>query len=681
MNFTKADGSVVSIPEDQINAVEQNPNYTVYSAIHNPTGETVMTVQYKPQDNTMGGDDMNHLDDNFNVEEEDMNQTYEDPDFDVMENPSKVFDWRNLRLQSAILGEDIVSKGVSGLAAGLFRIADFRGALKVGRGESIRDSPILFLTTAKDWHQYVDNINTVDIGAEFAAGVSSAQRASCALFQAEWEADPAHSQLQSRLLPATDISDAVAKGQLAYDLMVRGREILGKKGYGQDNQSVMFRLVFDIVRSMPMKSYNYYTLYQLHPDEGDEIYSEFQSRYVPLDTHEVEMVREIMHGLQTQGDSYAFKHVRDETSALNAAKLMKAAAASYEVGDTQTTRVALLSLTESPFNYKPSSSKVSLTDSRKSGMPSDSKVQFISLKVKQNDPMYKRLIESGHGQELGPNNLGVYAVGLSEWMFQGGNKQALDTKKIKDPVKLTTGPYDTQPTYLALAPKSGGGGGGGGGRGGGGGGGGGNWTIIPFDAELLKAAGGSGKSQKKPQSVKKALSNPKKPKNAANKRGKYFYIELHHKNKLDMTRRGPGQKSGLAPGETRHGKGKIKKTQGYWMKNLNKALGEAGKVQLMQVAHLKSTGEEAPYRLRVPTSHFGVVMHPETGYKTLGPKKDKTNKEFLAAWKKILIEYGIPKHSPSKDTHFRFIIPKSERAESPYYQGLRARAGKKNNSR
>jgi hypothetical protein len=666
MNFTKADGSVVSIPEDQINAVEQNPNYTVYSAIHNPTGETVMTVQYNQQESTMGGDDMNHLDNDFDVEEDDMNQTYEDPDFDVMENPSKVFDWRNLRLQSAILGEDIVSKGVSGLAAGLFRIADFRGALKVGRNQSIRDSPILFLTTAKDWHQYVDNINTVDIGAEFAAGVSSAQRASCALFQAEWEADPAHSQLQSRLLPAADISDAVAKGQLAYDLMVRGREILGKKGYGQDNQSVMFRLVYDIVRSMPMKSYNYYTLYQLHPDEGDEIYSEFQSRYVPLDTYEVEMVREIMHGLQTQGDSYAFKHVRDETSALNAAKLMKAAAASYEVGDTQTTRVALLSLTESPFNYKPSSSKVSLTDSGKSGMPTDSKVHFIKIPVKSDNPMYNRLLESNHAQELGKNNLGVYAVGLSDWMFQDNNKQMLDSKKIKDPVKLTTGPYDTQPTYLALAPK-----------------GKGNFTIVPFDAELLKAAGGSGKgkNKSKPKSVGQAFSNPKKPKNAPNKRGKYFYIELHHKNKLNMTRRGPGEKGYKSPGETRHGKGSGKKPVSHWMKGLNKALGDAGKAQLLQFGNLKSTGEEAVYRMRVPTSHFGVAMHPEAGYRTLGIKKDKDNQQLRSAWRKILDEYGIPKHSPSKDTHFRFIIPKSERAESPYYQGLRARAGKKNNSR
>lgn len=678
MNFTKADGSVVTVPDDQIDIVEQNPDYTVYSAIHNPTGETVMTVQYSPQESTMGGDDMTHLDDDFSIEGEDMNQTYEDPDFDVRENPSKVFDWRNLRLQSAILGEDIVSKGVSKFAASLFRIADFRGALKVSKNQSIRDSPILFLTTAKDWHQYVDNINTVDIGAEFGAGVSSAQRASCALFQAEWEADPAHSQLQSRLVPAADVSDAVAKGQLAYDLMVRGREILGKKGYGQDNQAIMFRLVYDIVKSMPMKSYNYYTLYQLHPDEGDGIYSEFQSRYVPLDTYEVEMVREIMDGLQTQGDSYAFKHVRDETSALNAAKLMKAAASSYEVGDTQTTRVALLSLTESPFNYKPSVSKVSLTRSGDSGMPSDSKVHFVNLKVNGKDPIYNRLLESNHAQELGPNNLGVYAVGLSDWMFQDKNKQALEASKLKDPVKLTTGPYDTQPTYLALAPKKGGGGGGGKK------GGGNNWTIVPFDAELLKAAGGSGKGKnwKKPKSVAKSLSNPKKAKKNPKGRGKYLYIELHHKNKLDMKRKGPGEKtSGLSPGETRHGKGKGKKTVSFWMKGLNKALGQAGKVQLLQIGNLKSTGEEVVYRMRVPTEFFGPAMDPDRGYKTIGIKKDKQNKELVAAWKKLVHEYGAPKHTPSKDTHYRFIIPKSERAESPYYQGIRARAGKKKNSR
>ena len=669
MNFTRSNGTVVSIPKDEATVVEDNPDYTVFSAIHNPTGETVMTVTYKQ--NPEGGEDMNEYDDDFDPEKEDMNQTFENPDYDTLSNPpSKVFDWRNLRLQSAILGEDIVSKGASRVASGLFRIADFRGALKVSTNQSIRDSPIMFLTTAKDWHQYLDNMNTVDIGAEFAAGVSSAQRASCALFQSEWEADPAHTQLQSRLLPAADISDAVAKGQLAYDLMVRGREMLGKKGYGQDNQSVMFRLVYDILKSMPLKSYNYYTLYQLHPDEGDDIYSEFQSRYVPLDTYEVEMVNDIINGLQTQGDSYAFKHVRDETSALNAAKLMKAAASSYEVGDTQTTRVALLSLTESPYNFKPRSSTVSLSDSGRTGMPGDSRVRLVSLPINKQDNTVKSMIDDGHARQFGDNNIGVYAIGLQDRMFRDNNKQQLDTKQLRgEPVKLTTGPYDTQPTYLAIPPKDGKGKGKK------------SFNIVKFDAELLKAAGGSGKQQGKPKSVSKALSNPKKAKKNPKGRGKYLYIELHPKNRMDMIRREPGNKGYKSPGETRHGKAKGEKPISYWMKNLNKALGEAGKVQLLQVGKLKKTGEEAPYRIRVPTSHFAPAMDPDRNYKTIGIKKDKANKELAAAWKRLLGEYGMPKHAPSKDTHYRFIIPKSERAVSPYYQGIRARVGKKKSSR
>ena len=673
MNFTRSNGTIVSIPEDEATVVEDNPDYTVFSAIHNPTGETVMTVAYKQ--NPEGGEDMNEYDDDFDIEEEDMNQTFEDSDYDTLSNPpSKVFDWRNLRLQSAILGEDIVSKGVSGTLAGLFRIADFRGALKVSKNQSIRDSPIMFLTTAKDWHQYLDNMNTVDIGAEFAAGVSSAQRASCALFQSEWEADPAHTQLQSRLVPAADISDAVAKGQLAYDLMVRGREMLGKKGYGQDNQAVMFRLVYDILKSMPLKSYNYYTLYQLHPDEGDGIYSEFQSRYVPLDTYEVEMVNDIINGLQTQGDSYAFKHVRDETSALNAAKLMKAAASSYEVGDTQTTRVALLSLTESPYNFKPKSSIVSLSDSGKSGMPGDSRVRLVSLSINNKDDMVKRMLDEGHAQQFGDNNIGVYAIGLQDRMFNAKNSQQLDLKQLRgEPVKLTTGPYDTQPSYLAIPQSQGGRGRGSGGK---------QFKIIRFDAELLRAAGGSGKQKGKPKSVAKALTNPKKVKKNPKGRGKYLYIELHPKNRMDMIRREPGKVTkGKSPGETRHGKAKGEKPISYWMKNLNKALGEAGKVQLLQVGKLKKTGEEAPYRIRVPTSHFGPAMDPDRNYKTIGIKKEKRNKELTTAWRRLLGEYGMPKHAPSKDTYYRFIIPKSERAVSPYYQGIRARVGKKKSSR
>ena len=291
--FNNPHGAPVSVNIEDTVVVDKTAEGTTY-ATQTDTGTLMTTVMSDGHHH----DPMGIVGDMEQMGVDSQLNDMEDAEFD--NPPKRLFTSKNLRLQTAISGQQafserafgrVASSVASGVARPVIAVKNFV-LRQIPASQSIRDSPILFLTTAKDWHQYVDNINTVDIGAEFAAGVSSAQRASCALFQAEWEADPAHSQLQSRLLPAADISDAVAKGQLAYDLMVRGREILGKKGYGQDNQSVMFRLVYDIVRSMPMKSYNYYTLYQLHPDEGDEIYSEFQSRYVPLDTYEVEMVRE-----------------------------------------------------------------------------------------------------------------------------------------------------------------------------------------------------------------------------------------------------------------------------------------------------------------------------------------------------------------------------------------------------
>jgi len=90
---------------------------------------------------------------------------------------------------------------------------------------------------------------------------------------------------------------------------------------------------------------------------------------------------------------------------------------------------------------------------------------------------------------------------------------------------------------------------------------------------------------------------------------------------------------------------------------------------------LKKTGEEAPFRIRLPTSHFAIRTHPATGYKTVMPKKNKANKEFLKAYEDFLTFYGIPKHAPSKDTHNRFIIPKSERVQSDYFKEVRSKSG------
>ena len=107
---------------------------------------------------------------------------------------------------------------------------------------------------------------------------------------------------------------------------------------------------------------------------------------------------------------------------------------------------------------------------------------------------------------------------------------------------------------------------------------------------------------------------------------------------------------------------------------MNKSLPE---YQMLQMGTLKRTGEEAPYRIRFPTSHFAIRFHEGVGYKTLMPKKDKANKEFIKAYEEFLKFYGFPKHMPSKDTYNRFIIPKDEMKQSKYFEEVRSRAGKK----
>ena len=54
MNFTDSDGLLVSVPESQVEVVENNPNYTVYQARKNPGGEVLMNVRYNDGEHHMG---------------------------------------------------------------------------------------------------------------------------------------------------------------------------------------------------------------------------------------------------------------------------------------------------------------------------------------------------------------------------------------------------------------------------------------------------------------------------------------------------------------------------------------------------------------------------------------------------------------------------------------------------
>jgi len=665
MNFIRNNGEVVPVNEKDVSKLEETESYTLYGARHNPSGEQMVSVVYK--NGHTAGDMMNaDADSGLVIDDSEEEQRIEA--MPAMKNPSARITWRNLRLQSAIEGRETVSsvRSARRAARGLRNIVSAVTGGTISSGDSLRDTPMLFMATATDWYDYITNMSAVDIGAEFAKGVSHAQRAGNALFAAEWQADPSHNNLAGRLMPGGDLQDATRKGQIAYDVLTRGRDILSQQGYGANNEEVMHALVADIIRSMPIKQYNFYTLYNLHADEGDKIYREFQSRYIPLDTAEVEMVLEMQRALDAEGDAYAFRTTTNEEQGVLSSKMMRSAVADYEVGDTMSVRTILRALRDPPYNYRPRAVAIASASEGNASLRAGEKKSSIYLELQvANKPMIQKLEETGAGRKTANDKVGVFVLGVEEHHLKKDNKNQIDSKYAKryETIQIAQSAYDPTPQYLAVKMP--------GKKGKGGGGGGNRWKIVDYAEDYLKTT--QEDAPKKVQSIRRGLGGgDKKPRKNPKGRGKLHYVEIWPKTQITMKRREPAK--GKQPGETRHGSGKSKQGQTYWTRGVNKSLPE---YQMLQMGTLKRTGEEAPYRIRFPTSHFAIRFHEGVGYKTLMPKKDKANKAFIKAYEDFLKFYGFPKHMPSKDTYNRFIIPKDEMKQSEYFEEVRSRAGKK----
>ena len=665
MNFIRNNGEVVPVNEKDVSKLEETESYTLYGARHNPSGEQMVSVVYK--NGHTAGDMMNaDADSGLVIDDSEEEQRIEA--MPVMKNPSARITWKNLRLQSAIEGRETVSsvRSARRAARGLRNIVSSVTGGTISSGDSLRDTPMLFMATATDWYDYITNMSAVDIGAEFAKGVSHAQRAGNALFAAEWQADPSHSNLAGRLMPGGDLQDATRKGQIAYDVLTRGRDILSQQGYGANNEEVMHALVADIIRSMPIKQYNFYTLYNLHADEGDKIYREFQSRYIPLDTAEVEMVLEMQRALDAEGDAYAFRTTTNEEQGVLSSKMMRSAVADYEVGDTMSVRTILRALRDPPYNYRPRAVAIASASEGNASLRAGEKKSSIYLELQvANKEMIDTLERTGAGRKTANDKVGVFVLGVEEHHLQKNNKNQIDNKYAGryEQIQIAQSAHDPTPQYLAVKMP---------GKKGRSGGGGNRWKIVDYAEDYLKTT--KEDASKKSTNIRRGLGSggDKKPRKNPKGRGKLHYVEIWPKTQITMKRREPAK--GKQPGETRHGSGKSKQGQTYWTRGVNKSLPE---YQMLQMGTLKRTGEEAPYRIRFPTSHFAIRFHEGVGYKTLMPKKDKANKAFIKAYEDFLKFYGFPKHMPSKDTYNRFIIPKDEMKQSEYFEEVRSRAGKK----
>ena len=646
-------GQQVEIADEEVTTIEQNPTYDVVQARHNPSGQVMTKVIYRnPVKSNLGGvvsaselwkDDVVEAE----IEQEGLPEPGEN--LPVESNPAgSVISWRNLRLSGAIMGsrQQVLGK----TAARIRRIANLGmeiAAGKVSVNKSIRNIPeLLPLATAEHWFDYIRNMNGIDVGAELSAEVSPQEQLAIYHFLKEWEMDPTHRAFRNRVNVGADIDSELTKGQIVYDIMTsRGPDPMKSVDFSAHKFDKMFRLGMDILSSIRLNTYNYYTINRLHTQEGDRVFMDFRSRYVPLSAMEVQMVTEMQSNI-SDSRSYAFQTTSNETQALEADQLMRKAVSSYQVGDTRTTKSILEVLMAAPYSYSPIHERISSSHVKSSGETGKAKFAAgevfrttitnkidVPEKFKDGNSIF---VTTKDGKE--PSN--------AQWNKDG--KLASADKVTNMELIVLDGFHTRKPVGILKAYD-------------GSGKGGKAWHYKDYDGYMKKGKKtfeDKGQRDRK-KKLQQAVKNPKysvSKRGDPKKRGKYLLMEIHHKNRMTMKRKASGS----------HGSSK---GTAKWTKGLNKVFpGE----QLVQTGILKSTGEEAPYRIRLPTTHFKRVTHPTLGTPTIGIKKGGAKLEKV--WQDILDTYGRPKHTPDKGTHHRYIIPVAQ--QGSYQAEVRRKVGK-----
>ena len=649
---------------------------------------------------------------------------------DIEPNPPKrpLFTWRNLRLQQAISGERAV-KGATSKAVGAPAVGS--GAIKrflrreMSVKTSIRETPqLMAMATVEDWVTYVENMrdNPIDMGAELSAGVSASQRIAVTKFVAEWEADPGHRALLQKALPGADANDLIARGQLVHALMVgRTPNPMAARGYGTFKYDKMFRLAFDIISTLPINMYNSYTLFNMPALEGEAAFREAVDRYVPLELSEVGMAIELRNKLAEYGPGYAQMAVADPSMSNEVYRLMQQIVNGYNIGDTSVVRSGLNALQDAPFYYMAAvSSDPKVFQASASNEKGLVGVGGIGKKVfNDDDELYyngliflkdfpKGLVDpiKGHlkneafdkinGDNIinksfevvrGPFDTTV--KGVLKFGSKKNNEMYAEGASIKSTMKRRDkidaaadmaeafGNPGAQSKVESILVKEGGAAG-----------------LKPLMKAFPRGTTQSAAKQaiaKMPSVMQHKAGDYilKNPRGKPTGRGKFYTLQLHPKGQLDMKLK-PTAASGQ--GDARHGgppKGKDG-SQSTWSKGLYKLLDED--IEKMNAKHrknkktrsdkfpkmgvmvtggkLKKTNKWAPYRIKLPKSHFTVGRTPE-GTQRIGLKGNKATPALTKAWQNFTDEYGMFVRKDTKSTEFRFIPSKKAADQGAYFQRVR----------
>jgi len=333
----------------------------------------------------------------------------------IMQNPrvTSIFasprGWRALRLPGARGSER------QGLLNFMSQLIPF------WKGDTIRDSPFATMVPARMWNDYINNMTATDDAVELAAPHSQAEELSLMLFCEEWANDPGHTAFRRRLIqhPMVTASDAVMKGNLIYNLAV-GELRLRSVPLNAPNK-LPYRLMLDILKSIPFDSYSYYELNNVHTDEGLQVYTDFLNRYTPLTATEVAMVEELRRGTQGAGRSFASMTTNVNGDPVEAYAIMLHTVEAYEVGDTMSVRANINTLMSPPYNYRSTAAQVNITGPAGGNYVATDEIIYLKFKPEA-EPLTAKFHPGAEGKDGSPQ------VMLRTFMRPDGTRGRFESK-------------------------------------------------------------------------------------------------------------------------------------------------------------------------------------------------------------------------------------------------------------
>jgi hypothetical protein len=669
--FSLPEGGRVSTSDYSV-SVNPSSGASILTANHNgrkitkmvrtnpPSGDN--TFEYNEDDEMMTGTTTNEM----------MVRGSSEPNNDyLLTNPSLFQEgaqalfgipWKALRL---VRGSERV-----GGPLGVFFNTLERAGLKSG---DFRDSHFVSLVDANTWRQYIDNMQMTDVGAELNAAVSEEERQIIHHFLFNWDNDRDHIELMRRIVKGGTEADTLQKGSIVYNLMTNGFNIHQNLDTATTSFNRMYKLARDIIGSMRIRTYNYYELPLVHRDESFAIYTSLTSRYRPPMAEEASVIEEIRRMTQANGRNYAFRTTNNNHDPVGAYELMLQSVAAYDAGDILTMRMNIDVLMKPPHNFKPETGYIGLFDPTNDnyvghqpiiaifgkGGKGEEAVQHIMMYnpdlqaaiKKDNKIDMKRLKDGIYTEVVSLTN----AKPLARWLKKDKNLIQIGEDEFEALTRTTESDNQTRRGQRGeqriLDERRSDRNNRGQARAGQGGRRAGQGARAPRPEDPPRQPRQPRERMPGPpdEQVRGPRANPGYGGEVKLGRGKFLYVQLFPKTKLTFAK-----KKNLTDEER-----KLGKTKGETLLGLTKLVPPKqsfGGVFVHTATH-KDSGEEVPWLMRLPTSHFRAANTSVEGknYRTIGLMKG--SKALQDAWGKFGTVYGMPVFKSTKSLPTRFIIP------------------------